>query len=203
MHLNRCAFLTVAATALIASTRSALAEREETLGIVPEPELLQARDIAENDLRQVHTLAKHRALLIDLTKIDREYNDLTAAMNAWLTGFGAYIEFSGSKDRQEWLTMGKACIARATAFDDEVQRLRTQAGIANSRGVSFPRISSVLQQVILPRTAPFQNLQNAIEQSTTGQKQVAVDQLKAAAWKKAQAVLTAGEAATAPRATPR
>jgi hypothetical protein len=205
MNLNRRNFVVATASVLMMSTRAVAAEDTGTgLGILPE--LLKARGIAENDLKQVHLLAKYMAgtaspFPINLPKIDGQYNALVAAMNDWLTGLAAAIQQPRPLDSRKWLTKAEACIAQAKAFDDEVQRLRAQAGASAVRGSSSPKVAPVLEKVLLPGSAPFQTIQTTIDQSTVAQRKAAADQLQSATWKNSEAVLATGEAATAPQPT--
>jgi hypothetical protein len=167
------------------------------------PKLIEVRSSAENDLKQVHNLAQYMSASpapaaspgaapppIDLPAIDSQYDDLVAAINGYLQGLSAAIMLPRPLDDQHWKTEGDGVIAQAQNFDSSLQTLRKQYGpTGGTRGSFLTTFASVLQQIILPGSNLFTNLNKTAKDGSQQDKQATQVVLKSAEWRDAKTVL--------------
>ena len=169
------------------------------------PDLLKVRASAENDLKQVHVLAKYSddtasTPPVNLVAIDGQYDDLAAAVNGYLQALSAAVQLPRPLDDKKWKTEGDAVVAQAQKFDAALQQLKAQAGTASAgtRSPLLATFASVLGQIILPGSTLFQNTKKAVDQANAESKKAAAAVIQSALWRDAATVL-----GTPPESSPR
>jgi len=201
--MNRREFGAAAAALLATATRRP-ASAQTSLDIVPD--LIKVRASAENDIRQVHLLAKLSAgtaspVPVDLVTIDGQYDDLAAAVNGYLEGLAAAIQLPRPLDDKKWKAEGDTVVDQAQKFDNLLQGVKTAAGASvtpTRGGAFFTTLTQVLTQIVLPGSTLFQNTKKQVDSAGTDAKKAAADVLQSARWRDAATVL-----GTAPSPEPR
>lgn len=193
--MKRLEFALVSCGVIVAGA-AGIAAGQVTLDLVPQ--LVEVREHAENDLRQVHLLAKYTsegssAPPINLALIDSQYDDLVAEVNGYISGLATAVALPRPLDDKQWQEKGSEVIAHAQGFDTSMQQLRAQNGgqnTATARGVSLlTTVGSILGQIILPGSTLFQNTKKLSDAASLEQKHEIADVLKTAAWRSSSVVL--------------
>jgi len=193
--MNRLAFTVVLGGALAATHRTVRAQD----GLDGVRALVQARDQAANDLRQVHLLAKYTqgnasAPPIDVRSIDVQYDTMAAAINGYLTELATAIDLNQPLGAAKVKSDGDAAIAKARALDDSLQALRNQYGSSDATRGNKPQPTAVMLVQAFSRTSTSATIlastgTSAAEMEAAKRKE-ASNALLALRWPNAAAVLS-------------
>ena len=167
------------------------------------PDLIEARNQAENDLKQVHLLARYQSSaqaspVQDLATIDSQYDDLAASINGYLQGFAAAVQLPGPLDDAKWKTRGTAVLAQASTFDDSMKKVRAANSASSGTRVFFLLgIVNILEQVVLPGAAGYQKIKGDAESASQLQRKQIADVFMSALWRDSATVLSPPKPAAA------
>jgi gas vesicle protein len=181
----------IGAAAFVLAT-AAIAHGQERLPIVSIIE--SARSTAEQDLKQIHTLAKYpdpsaSATPIDLASIDAKYDALAKGMNGWTSSMLMAVKSGKSIDSAALTSQGKAVLQQAQEFDATVTSLRKASNASgHSRGFPFVSLEQTLAQVLSDHSPALQDTVDVLDKATAEQRADAIVQLQSAQWKDATAV---------------
>jgi hypothetical protein len=185
--LGSCASLLVASRGVVAA--------QITLDLVPA--LIKVRARAENDIKQVHLLAKYAPsgsspLPFNIVAIDGRYDDLVATVNGYLQGLAAAILLPRALDDKKWTNEGNIVVAQATKFDDSLEQLKKQLPPSENTGSRTPLLSTlatVIGQIIMPGSTIWGNTKKQIDQDNADNRKRVADVLQTALWRDSATVL--------------